>query len=399
MHKTLLFNRRSTDRSLHYIHDSSPLQKESFHKPSSKTKVISAMEKKIFGISIKYLSLLVLVVQNSMLVIVMRYSRIVSDVKYFTSTAVFFAELFKLVASLCLYYLEDPETIKSNGFKYLLHQIFGTDSWKMFIPAFLYTLQNNLQYRAVSLLDPATFQVSYQMKILTTALCSVILLKTILGAVKWTSLFMLTAGIALVQLDSTSSTQTPSAKTGTINKFQGLVAVGFACLLSGLSGVYFELVLKTTSKSVWLRNVQLSLYSLVPATLGILLVDGSDISKNGFFYGYTIWTFGAIMCQSLGGLVVAVVVKYADNILKGFATSISIILSCFLSIFIFDFKVTLPFTIGTVLVIYSTYLYGTVPDKRKAPLPNEETNYNVKIAPSGSEPSSVNMVQQIPKTV
>ena len=50
-----------------------------------------------------------------------------------------------------------------------------------------------------------------------------------------------------------------------------------------------------------------------------------------------------------------------DNILKGFATSISIILSCVVSIFLFDFHVTTMFVLGSSLVIYATYLYG-LPD-------------------------------------
>lgn len=37
--------------------------------------------------------------------------------------------------------------------------------------------------------------------------------------------------------------------------------------------------------------------------------------------------------QALGGLVIAAVIKYADNILKGFATSLSIILSTLISYF------------------------------------------------------------------
>ncbi|PWA00483.1 hypothetical protein BB558_003476 [Smittium angustum] len=287
------------------------------------------MEKKILGISLKYLSLVILVVQNSLLVIVMRYSRTVSDVKYYASTAVFFSEMFKLLVSLVIFYREE--------------------------------------YVAVSNLDPATFQVSYQLKILTTALCSVILLKTILGPIKWSSLFLLTLGVALVQLETQAPTASTSKKLGNIQKFQGLVAVGMACFLSGLSGVYFELVLKSTTKSLWLRNVQLSLYSLVPAIVGILFVDGTGIANNGFLYGYTGWTVGAIMCQSVGGLIVAVVVKYADNILKGFATSISIILSCVLSYFIFDFQFSFMFAIGTSFVIYSTYLYGTTPTIKKTP--------------------------------
>lgn len=45
--------------------------------------------------------------------------------------------------------------------------------------------------------------------------------------------------------------------------------------------------------------------------------------------------------QAFGGLVVAAVVKYADNILKGFATSLSIVVSSFVSFyFLGDFQPT-----------------------------------------------------------
>lgn len=45
--------------------------------------------------------------------------------------------------------------------------------------------------------------------------------------------------------------------------------------------------------------------------------------------------------QAYGGLVIALVVKYADNILKGFAVSLSIIISSFISYwFLNDFQPT-----------------------------------------------------------
>ena len=60
----------------------------------------------------------------------------------------------------------------------------------------------------------------------------------------------------------------------------------------------------------------------------------------------------------LGLLVVAVVVKYADNILKGFAASFSIITSCVLCYFFFDFRPNLLFLVGAVSVLRS---YGARP--------------------------------------
>jgi hypothetical protein len=63
--------------------------------------------------------------------------------------------------------------------------------------------------------------------------------------------------------------------------------------------------------------------------------------------------------QAVGGLVVAVVVKYADNILKGFASSFSIITSTMLCIYLFDFNPTLTFLSGAVSMWISHLLLPT----------------------------------------
>ena len=57
--------------------------------------------------------------------------------------------------------------------------------------------------------------------------------------------------------------------------------------------------------------------------------------------------------------VVAAVVKNTDNLVKGFATSVSIILSCFLSsLFFKDFKLSASFLLGALVVVLSTFTYG-----------------------------------------
>lgn len=188
---------------------------------------------KISDTKLKYVSLCTLIVQNSMLVLVMRYSRTLGGPQYVASTAVVMSEAIKFAVSLFVHW----KTGHLESATDLAVQLFGKDSnWlSMMVPAALYFIQNNLQYVAVSHLDAATFQVTYQMKILTTALFSVWILKRSLGLQKWIALVILAFGIGLVQVSSIAN---GAAAPEVDSKIVGLLAVMIACLLSGLAGVW-----------------------------------------------------------------------------------------------------------------------------------------------------------------
>ncbi|KIW02381.1 uncharacterized protein PV09_06202 [Verruconis gallopava] len=338
------------------------------------------------GIPLSYLSLATLAIQNAALILVMHYSRIMPLIdghRYFTSTAVFLNEVLKLAIALgvALHDQADMAGVamaSPEAFRLLYTAVFTSDSWKLAIPAALYTLQNSLQYIAVSNLDAATFQVTYQLKILTTALFSVMMLNRTLSTKKWVSLVLLMVGVAIVQIpvddgrDGKKVARDLSDGHAEMNRAAGLMAVVIACAISGLAGVYFEKVLKDSKQvTLWVRNVQLSFYSLFPAFfIGVVVKDGAAISRDGFFVGYNwvVWT--AITFQAVGGLLVALVVNYADNIAKNFATSISIIISFLVSVWLFDFSITLNFLLGMVVVLYATYLYSS-PDRRPNPIASQ----------------------------
>lgn len=198
------------------------------------------------------------------------------------------------------------------------------------------------------------------MKILTTAVFAVTILRKKLISTQWASLVFLIAGVVFVQLAASDGVDS-SKDTNGQNPFLGLMAALGACVLSGFAGIYFEKILKGSDVSVWMRNVQLSLLSLPFGLITCLLNDGGQIVESGFFRGYDLFIWYLVVLQAGGGLIVAVVVKYADNILKGFATSLAIIISCVASIYIFDFQLTLSFTLGAALVICSIFLYGYQP--------------------------------------
>ncbi|CAM2118774.1 unnamed protein product [Caretta caretta] len=328
-------------------------------------------ESQAMSTNLKYLSLGILVFQTTSLVLTMRYSRTLKEEgpRYLSSTAVVVAEFLKIMACILLVYKDSKCNLRALN-RVLHDEILNKpmETLKLAIPSGIYTLQNNLLYVALSNLDAATYQVTYQLKILTTALFSVSMLSKKLGVYQWLSLVILMTGVAFVQWPSDSqSTTTKELSAG--SQFVGLIAVLIACFSSGFAGVYFEKILKETKQSVWIRNIQLGFFGSIFGLMGVYIYDGELLSKNGFFQGYNKLTWIVVVLQALGGLVIAAVIKYADNILKGFATSLSIILSTLISYFwLQDFVPTSVFFFGAILVIAATFLYGYDPKPAGNPI-------------------------------
>lgn len=236
-------------------------------------------------------------------------------------------------------------------------------------------------------LTPSNLMTTVQ--ILTTALFTVTILGRSLSHKKWISLVILTVGVSIVSIPSSDSKENSfiihdmtdhffprsvhelgqvahslgdvareltkrSATYEGIEEDQnnppamdysiGLFAALAVASLSGLTGVFFEKVLKNphTTASVWIRNIQLSFYSIIPAFLvGIVYKDGEEIAKHGFFDGYSWVVWALIILQAFGGVLASLCIHYADNIAKNFATSISIIISFLFTVLLFTCEITL----------------------------------------------------------
>jgi len=180
---------------------------------------------------------------------------------------------------------------------------------------------------------------------------------------KWAALVLLTVGVSIVQISG--SRDSSKSETEKHSQFIGLIAVLCAACTSGFSGVYFEKILKGATTSLWLRNVQMGIPSVIIAFITIYAKDAAAVSRQGFLGGYTPLVWTVVTVQAVGGLIVAVVVKYADNVLKVFATSFSIVVSCLLSAIFFDFHASLAFIAGASLVVTSTALYAQPERKRR----------------------------------
>ncbi|KAJ3342139.1 hypothetical protein HDU93_003355 [Gonapodya sp. JEL0774] len=317
---------------------------------------------------IRWLSLAALVMQAACHTLVLKFAQTRPGTKFLNSTVVVSSELIKLFISIAVCAVNQSRAKPhAAGPGWILSRIyneaFGVESqWmELTIPGILYLVQSNLLVAGLTTLSPAVHQMTNQLKLLTTALFSVFILKRHLSVIRWISLMILALGVFLAQR-STTRGDAGSDVGGpfTSRAIAGFLQVCLASVISGFAGVYLEKVIKANSTDLWIRNVQLSLFSVVPGFfIGVLWFDGKSYSEGGFFQGYTIWTWAAICLQACGGLLVAVIMKYADNILKNFASSISILITVVCSAYLFGLHVSFLFAFSVAIVAFAIALYAT----------------------------------------
>ncbi|EKV07197.1 UDP-galactose transporter, putative [Penicillium digitatum] len=355
---------------------------------------------------------ILLTAESTAFVLLAHYSRVMPPAggkRYLTSTAVFLVDVIKLAISLTMALYDvsktaPPSMPATSLFFSLTSAVFSGDSWKLAIPAALDVLSNSLLYIALSNQRAASFQITFQLKFLTTAVFGLMLLRRSIPPRKWGLLLLLIVGVALVQIPNGSSEQMlnedhashnfprsleewkalkQGAGSGSslhkrsatyegieqdiltadphLNPAIGLFATIGASLASGLESIYFEKVLKDSSShiSLWVRNVQLAVYSVFPALfIGIVFQDGEKIAEDGFFQGYNWAVWSTIIIQALGGIVSAFYVSHAQKDARSLATTVNIILSIVGSIWLFDFEVTTSFLLGSAAVLTATHYYG-----------------------------------------
>ncbi|MGH0131381.1 UNVERIFIED_CONTAM: hypothetical protein FKN15_011486 [Acipenser sinensis] len=209
--------------------------------------------------------------------VALRYTRTVSSQLYFSTTAVCIAEIIKLFISVGLLVKETGSV--GRMLSSIREHVFGSpkELLKLSVPSLVYGIQNNMAFVALSNLDAAVYQVTYQLKIPCTALCTVLMLNRSLSKLQWFSVFMLCGGVTLVQWKPAEASNIQVEQ----NPLLGFVAIAIAVLCSGFAAL-----------------------------------------------------------ASVGGLYTSVVVKYTDNIMKGFSAAAAIILSTIASVILFGLQIT-----------------------------------------------------------
>lgn len=301
--------------------------------------------------------LCLLAVQNCSKNLLMRF--VMKDQpKFLTSAAVLGSECIKLSLSVA-YILFVQRKSAATIVRYLREDVRNT--LLLVVPASAYNLQMSLEYVALANLDAAVFSVLVQTKLLCTALCAAVVLAKRLRYLQVISLVLLTTGVMLCNLKGTTTTNDDGTAVGSQTK--GILATLGIAASSGLASVYTEKVIKgggggNNARSPKLSEeyglaytqVQLALMSLLTIGLYACAKDSQAIYENGLFHNFTPAAFGSVLMSAVGGLIVASVLKFADSILKGYATALSVLLTGMLSQVLFGTQLSTVYFMGMINV-------------------------------------------------
>ncbi|CAI2350066.1 unnamed protein product [Caenorhabditis sp. 36 PRJEB53466] len=282
--------------------------------------------------------------------------RIANRTHFLPTTSVFMMEVLKLVFCLLI------TTVKTGSVRKTASELHKTiwknrlETMKVAVPAVVYAIQNNLYYIALANVDPTTYSVTLQLRILTTAMLSVCLLNKKLSWYQWGAQVMALLGVVVVQLDKTNT-----HKEVIGNFWIGVSAVVGMCWTSAFAGVYFEKMLKNSSADVWIQNIRLSILTLIFAGITMLTTDGEAILEGNMFTGWSNMVWLVTILNSVGGLCISLVMKYADNVMKTYCQSIAIGLTSLVSIFLGERLLTVYLVYGVLMVTSSVVVYSLFP--------------------------------------
>ena len=92
--------------------------------------------------------------------------------------------------------------------------------------------------------------------------------------------------------------------------------------------VYLEKMFTSGGTSLWLRNIQLCLFAIPLQVVAIAQFDGRAVHNHGLMQGFHASTWLIVAVQVVGALCTAVVIKFAGNVLKTFATVLALLCTC-----------------------------------------------------------------------
>ena len=240
-------------------------------------------------------------------------------------------------------------------------------SMKFLLPSVIYAVNNNIYLAGLILVPPPIWVILCSFRTVVTASMYKFVLKRDISLLQFVGALLIVASIVV-------------AKLGDIMAVDGgnnipMMAIIFAIVSSFNSvgaGVYTESLFKTSGENFLEQQFWLYFYGMFVAT-GVHVVSAANINP---FQAFTVLSdvptrvqvllVMALMFGSVGGLVVATILKRLDNVVKEYSSATANMFTAVLCSFLFPekFSFTVYIVFAMVLLFTGIYMYERMKNRQ-----------------------------------
>jgi len=233
------------------------------------------------------------------------------------------------------------------------------------VPAFCYFISNNCMFYIIRDLGPGTFQVTNNLKILSTGVLTRIFLSRHLSWLQWKSLMILAIGSMVTQLNVAAIDDSVKQQKISLSGSSLMRAYFMVCtnvLAAGAGGVFSEKLLKSKdaseniTESIHWQNAQLYIFGVLFGLLS-LYTNQVDTSK-GIFIDFNAFAYATVAALTICGLLVSFIFKYMDNVAKCFVAVLTMICVAFIDAVVKHETVSLQLLLGILLTCIALEQYS-----------------------------------------
>lgn len=148
---------------------------------------------------------------------------------------------------------------------------------------------------------------------------------------------------------------------------KGILPCLGAAFISGLAGALSQKGVQLAGgkgRNAYLYTVELGMYSSISLLVSMFATKNGRESlsgEGGIFKHWTIFSIIPITCRALGGILTALVHKYAGATRKGFALILGLVMTGVMQSVIERERLSFDEIMAMVLVVFSSYLHLAFP--------------------------------------
>lgn len=318
----------------------------------------------MFRFGIKVIVFFCLFIMQIVVVLVYKFSQTNGKYAYSTVSVMIVAEISKFLISLnltiCSHAVGEESLANSklpNKFVRLSscvvdiqRQISNKFLRQTFLLALLYCINNQIAFFLFQYVDVVTISLFRSFTSFQSAMLLWILFARPINRIQWSTIILQVIGLIIVQYDACKKMPIFEAKL--------YIILLLNCSISSVCTVWNEHLLKTYSVTIHIQNMALYFFgSIANMCLFMYSYKYSENYSKGFFEGYSLSVFAVVLCNSLLGLVITAVYKYADAIIKTFSSACATGALLILNWSLFHQETSLTATLGAAVIFIASYIY------------------------------------------